>query len=91
MTKNLKIKNWEKEFKQWIFKIYNAHEIPHSYSSMENYYMGKIRQLLKSKKEELLERIEGRIEKLFVKWANEIPYPDPITQAEQLKKQIKND
>ena len=41
---------WEKEVKKWICEIYNAHEEPHSYSSMEAYYIEKIHQTLQEEK-----------------------------------------
>ena len=30
-----------------------------------------------------------KIESLFVKWATEIPYPDPITQQEEILKLLR--
>ena len=37
-------------------------------------------------KKELLSDIEKQIDKKFVKWASKIPYPDPITQMEEIRK-----
>ena len=61
MQKKIK-ENWEKELKQWILEIYNAHEKPHSYGGMENYYVEKIHQFLKFEREKLLEKIDEIID-----------------------------